>query len=161
METKAGVSLYLFGMGNIRTKLSVNNAFSEMRLQYNRKHSFIVKARDNDIDPMAIVSFFRFIPYTNSKSRRAEVSSVGTFTGANSNKLEYISFKGSKYGNSSYLLEVDNLPIGEYGIIILDPTHDGQKITVVSCFGVGDISEVMKLSASASEEDDNYTIGQD
>lgn len=149
IETKAGASMYIVGMGKISSKVTIDNSNSDIRLEPNSELRFIVKSRDNNIDPISIVNFFKFIHTSQRKnSRYAEVSSVGTFSGASSNNYDFIDFKAEKYGESSYLLTVSGLDIGEYGIIVNDPSMTGSKITVVSCFGIGSIDEYKKLPSS-------------
>ena len=58
-------------------------------------------------------------------------------TGAlSSNHYKYIGFTGKKYGESSYLLTINNIASGEYGITINNPNTVDEKMLIVSCFGV-------------------------
>lgn len=149
VETKAGVSMYIVGMGKISSKITVDNSNSQIRLDPNSELKFIVKTRDNNIDPISIVNFFKFIHTSPRKNiRYAEVSSVGTFSGASTNNFDFIDFKAEKYGESSYLLTVLGLDVGEYGIIVNDPSMTGSKITVISCFGIGTIEDYNKTSTN-------------
>lgn len=145
VETKAGASLYLFGIGKIKSRFIVSDAYSNIRLPKQDEHKFIVKVADNNIDPFSIISFFKFSSH-NEKERRAEISSIGTFTGTSNNNFDYIDFDAEKFGQSSYLLTVPNLDYAEYGIIVLDPTCNGEKIKIISCFGIGSVEEVKKNS---------------
>ena len=45
-------------------------------------------------------------------------------------------FSGKKYGTSSYMIAIDDVPAGEYGIVIANPNSVDEKRTIVSCFGV-------------------------
>lgn len=113
IETKAGASMYIVGMGKISSKVTIDKSNSDIRLEPNTELKFIVKSRDNNIDPISVVNFFKFIHTSQRKnSRHAEVSSVGTFSGASSNNFDFIDFKAEKYGESSYLLTVPGLDIG-------------------------------------------------
>jgi hypothetical protein len=47
-----------------------------------------------------------------------------------------VSFVGKKYGTSSYILKLENLTVGEYGITIMNPNSLDQKQTVISTFSV-------------------------
>lgn len=149
IETKAGASMYIVGMGKISSKVTIDKSNSDIRLEPNTELKFIVKSRDNNIDPISVVNFFKFIHTSQRKnSRYAEVSSVGTFSGASSNNFDFIDFKAEKYGESSYLITVSKLEVGEYGIIVNDPSMTGSKITVISCFGIGSIEDYNKTSIS-------------
>lgn len=50
-----------------------------------------------------------------------------------SNNLSSVDYKAKKYGESSYLIIIDDLIPGEYGIVIGDPnnanTKNGMKVT--------------------------------
>lgn len=134
LKTKAGASMYLFGIGKIKTKINVKNPKSSTRFPASDTLRFVVKAVDNASDPMAIVQLFQFKP--SSKARKAEVSSTGSFSGEAKNKLAYLPFTASKYGDSSYLIKVVNVLPGEYGVIVLNPNDEDEKNTIVSCFGI-------------------------
>ena len=63
-----------------------------------------------------------------SKYRQVQIGKIGTFTGSEigANK---ITFAATKYGNSSYKIEINNLPCGEYGVTVLNPM-------LFSCFAI-------------------------
>ncbi len=134
MKTKAGASLYLFGIGKVKTKINVKNGRSSTRFPAADTLRLVVKAVDNASDPMTIVQVFRF--KASSKSRKAEVSSSGSFSGDSDNNLDYLPYTAAKYGESSYLLTLTGVGPGEYGIIVLNPNTEDEKNTIVSCFGI-------------------------
>ena len=134
LKTKAGASMFLVGMGKIKTKINVAGEQSRVRIPQRTNIQFVVRASDNSSDPMSIVSVFRF--KTSGKARKAELSSVGTFGGASSNKLDYIDFSAKKYGESSYLITIPVIEEGEYGITVVNPNNQDEKQMIVSCFGV-------------------------
>ena len=86
MKTEAGASLYLFGIGKVKTKINVKNGRSSTRFPAADTLRLVVKAVDNASDPMTIVQVFRF--KASSKSRKAEVSSSGSFSGDSDNNLD-------------------------------------------------------------------------
>lgn len=152
IETKAGASMYIVGMGKISSKITIDGGNSSVRFEKGKELTFIVRARDNNIDPLATVNFFKFIPSSSRKSSRyAEVSSVGTFSSVKSNNFDFIEFTAEKYGEGSYLLHVQPLDLGEYGIIVNDPSMTGSKITIISCFGIGTIDEYKENNESIKE----------
>ena len=53
-----------------------------------------------------------------------------------SNKLERLSFTGRKFGESSYLITLDETPAGEYGITISNPNNIDEKQVIVSTFAI-------------------------
>ena len=46
---------------------------------------------------------------------------------AGKNNLSNIDYKAKKYGESSYLIVLENLQPGEYGIVIGDPDNENTK----------------------------------
>lgn len=134
LKTKAGASVYLTGIGKVKSKINVAGGQSPVRVPSSGKLQFIVRAVDNNSDPMSIVNVFRF--KANSKARKAEVSSASSFGGTSQNNLDYVSFTAKKYGTSSYLIEIASLEPGEYGITVTNPNNKDEKSMIVSCFGV-------------------------
>lgn len=132
-RTKANAGLYIAGIGKVRTEIHIETPKSTSRIKGNNI-KFIVKAVDNLSDPMSIISIFKF--EEKKKYRKAEIASAGTFTGSTGNDMNYIDFDAKKYGESSYLLSIDNLKPGEYGIIVTNPNNKDEKQVIVSCFGV-------------------------
>jgi len=97
------------------------------------KIQLIVRAVDNNSDPMSIIQVIKFD--VKKTKRLAELASVG-YGGAKSGKMKLVSFTGKKFGTSSYLLTIPNIGPGEYGIIVSNPNIKDEKITVVSTFGI-------------------------
>lgn len=133
-KTKAGASMFLVGLGKIKTKLNIAGGQSTTRIPSTRNIKFIVRAADNQSDPMAIISIFKF--KTSKNARKAEIASVGSFGGASSNKLDYVNFSATKYGESCYLVTIPSIEAGEYGITVSNPNNKDEKQTIVSCFGI-------------------------
>ena len=71
------------------------------------------------------ISFFKF--EVKKKKRQAQIAEVGTFSGSSVNSLSNIDFYAKKYGESSYLIEIDGLQSGEYGIVLGDPNKLTEK----------------------------------
>lgn len=132
-KTKAGASMYLVGMGKVKTKMNIEGGTSPVRVPAGTQLRFVVRAVDNQSDPLSIISIFAF--KASAKARKAEMSSLGTFGGATSNKLDYVTFEAVKYGENSYLITVPSVAPGEYGITVTNPNNQDEKSTIVSCFG--------------------------
>lgn len=60
----------------------------------------------------------------------------GTLMKSKTNSKELVRFSGKKYGSSSYLIELKDLAVGEYGIVVSNPNSRDEKRTVVSCFAI-------------------------
>lgn len=127
------VSAVAVGIGKQRTRIRVDNCCSESKLKANEDFKLIVKAQDNLTDPMSIIQVIKF--KSKRRFREAIVSTSNTF-GTNKSTLEVVSFRAEKYGESSYLLDLDKKPKGEYGVIVTNPNNLDEKITVVSTFSI-------------------------
>lgn len=132
-RTKANAGIFIAGIGKVKTEIHIETPKSTSRIK-GSNIKLIVKAVDNLSDPMSIISIFKF--EEKKKYRRAEVASAGTFSGSTGNDMDYIDFEAKKYGESSYLLSIENLKPGEYGIIVTNPNTKDEKQIIVSCFGI-------------------------
>lgn len=134
-KTRAGASVYLVGIGKVKTKIDIPNCCSEASYKPNDEIKIVVRAVDNETDPLSIIQVFKF--KKKKKKRLAEVASAGTFSGGSSNNLDYLSFDGDKYGENSYILTINEFDRdSEYGIIVNNPNALDQRRTIVSSFGI-------------------------
>lgn len=133
-RTVSSTGLILTGVGKVRTQIQIEGCCSSTIVDQNSEFKLIVRNVDNNTDPLSIVKIFKF--EKKSKYRRAEVAATSSLGSSKSNTLEYVPFTGKKYGTSSYVLKLNNLKPGEYGITILNPNALDQKQTVVASFSV-------------------------
>ncbi|MBC7439062.1 MAG: hypothetical protein H7250_03640 [Flavobacterium sp.] len=130
MKIKSPVTVF----SKIKIRFEIDECCASTRIPLNNSIKIIVKAVDNKTDPMSIVSIFKF--EKRKKDRRAEMLSLGMFSGS-ANNQEYIKFKAEKYGESSYLLLLDIKEKGEYGITVKNPNSMTESSgMVISSFGV-------------------------
>jgi len=134
IKTKAGASMYIVGIGKVKSKIEVDGCCSNSRTSSNNDLKIVVKSVDNLTDPLSIISLFKFDD--KKKVRKAELSSAGTFSGGSNNNLDYVEFVGEKFGESSYLITITSIDIGDYGKIVRNPNSLDEKSTIVSTFGV-------------------------
>jgi hypothetical protein len=114
-------------------KIYVQGKKSPIRLAKG-KIQLIVRAVDNNTDPMSIIRVFKF---SVEKTRKATVAKQNEITGnVSENHFKHVPFSGKKYGTGSYLLTISNIEKGEYGITINNPNTVDEKMLIVSCFGV-------------------------
>ncbi len=85
----------------------------------------IIRAKDNTTDPNSFISIFKFD--VTKKERRYQLAESGTLSKTETNNLSSVEFKAKKYGKSSYLLLLEDLQPGEYGIVIGDPNNTNEK----------------------------------
>ena len=120
----------LFGIGkNHIDEMTLKGAQSPVRLRKSDGIAFIIRVPDNLIDPMSVISVFRF--KVKKKMRIAEYASVGTFGDQQRNTPERQPFTSRRFGSSSYLIILKGVETGEYGI-----TVDALGSLNVSTFGV-------------------------
>ena len=133
-KTRAGVSVYLAGIGKVKTKIDIPGCCSKAVYNSNDDLKLVVRAVDNKTDPLSIIQVFKF--KKRKRKRLAELASVGTFAGGSSKNLDYLRFKAEKYGKSSYILTIKEFEHGaEYGVIVNNPNALDQRQTIVSTFG--------------------------
>lgn len=135
IKTNANAGAYIVGIGSIKTRLTVKKCCSPVRVKQAEQTRLIVRAVDNYTDPLSIVTVFKF--ESKRKERRAELESESTFFGGtSSNNMKILTFSAKKFGESSYLLTLDNVQPGEYGVLVYNPNALDQRTTIVACFGV-------------------------
>lgn len=131
VKAKAGASLYLTGIGKVKSRLTIDGVKSINEIKAKPITRLIIKARDNSTDPNSFINIFKFD--INKKERRYQLAEAGTLSASKTSNLASIEFKAKKYGESSYLIQLEDLESGEYGIIIGDSntqnTKNGLKVT--------------------------------
>ena len=125
IKAKAGASLYLTGIGKIKSRLTLPGVKSINTVTVPTNARLILKGRDNATDPNSFISIFKFD--VTKKERRFQLAETGTFTGSEESNTASVDFKAKKYGESSYLIQLEDLEPGEYGILIGDPNSDSKK----------------------------------
>ena len=122
VESKLKGSSYIpFALtGGVNVYLSVNNRYSPNKISSTSKSiKFIIRCPNNDYDPY---SFIRLAIFEQKKSKRRFKFMKATILNGTSSKVEasYIPFVATKFGRSSYLLEIETnnlIKEGEYAII--------------------------------------------
>ena len=131
IKAKAGASLYLTGIGKVKSRLTLKGVHSLNDVKGSSTTRLIIKGKDNVTDPNSFISIFKF--EVTGKERRYLLKEFGTLSKTESNNLSSVDYKAKKYGESSYLITMTNLAPGEYGIVIGDPnnanTKNGMKVT--------------------------------
>ena len=127
---RASTGQKLFGIGKDHIdEMTLKGPRAFVRFKKDDGIAFIIRVPDNQIDPMSVISVFRF--KVKKKMRIAEYASVGTFGDQQSNTLERQPFTSRRFGGSSYLIILKDVQAGEYGI-----TVDALGSLNVSTFGV-------------------------
>ena len=125
IKAKAGASMYLTGIGKVKSRLTLAGTKSASKVKVPTTARLLIKCKDNATDPNSFISIFKF-DLTKSE-RRYQLAEVGTFTGSKESNTASIDYKAKKYGESSYILLLEDLTPGEYGILIGDPNNLSSK----------------------------------
>lgn len=136
---QASASFHLTGIGSIRGKFKLEGKSSPLKVL---THDFwlIIRVENNNRSPFSCVRVFRM--NQEGDSRVAEFSKSGTFSGASSNTLKYISFDAHKYKTSSYAIRL-SIPwvYAEYGVKVdwsaerTDTSNDVLTLSVLTYYG--------------------------
>jgi hypothetical protein len=117
-KASGSASLYVTGVGKAKAFSVVNGAKSNVRIGAKSNLKFLVTVKDNSVNPTSIINIF---PLTPKKDKRIiEVGTSTTFGGVEQSTIPFLQFTASKYGNSSYLVELSNVAPGEYAITLPD-----------------------------------------
>lgn len=118
------------------TFLKIESGKAKLRLPKGSTPTIIVKAVDNDSDPMTIISIYKFKAGRKKRETMIYRNNAGS-TGSSYNVTKnMIPFSGDKYGQKSYIIELPGLDPGEYGIIVRNPNSVDEKRTIVACFAI-------------------------
>ncbi len=135
IRTRVNAGALLVGIGKAKTKVVVDGVASATQIKVSETgYRFIVRAVDNQTDPLAIIRIFRFKP--NKKQRLAEIASVSTFGSVKSNKLDYLNYKAKKYGAACYEVTLDEPTVGCFGITVSNPNNLDEKQMIISTFDI-------------------------
>ncbi|MDO4757351.1 MAG: hypothetical protein Q4A54_13460 [Parabacteroides sp.] len=135
IKTKAGATVYIAGIGSVKSRLNVDGAESSVRCkESDGPIVLIVRAANNENDPSSFIRIFKF--EKKGKERRAEISKLNTFGGQSENNFDFIEFTGEKFGEKSYKLTLEPVGPGEIGVLISNPDKVDEKQMIVRCLGI-------------------------
>lgn len=132
----ASTGLILTGIGKFRQQIQIDGCCANIKFAKSDNVKIIIRSVDNLSDPLSVIKIFKFEQKKNY--RRAELLSASTLGSIKNNNLQYITFVGKKFGASSYILQLNSIQPGEYGITISNPNNLDQKQTITSTFAVID-----------------------
>lgn len=133
IKSKAGASVYLTGIGSVKTRIHVDGVSSTCVAKPDCKYRLIVKAANNNQDPNSFIQLVKFV--VKGDERRCEIGKVNTFGGTSSGTEQQVDYQAKKYGESSYLLAIEP-KAGEYGVMMSNPDSRDEKRLLVYCFTV-------------------------
>ncbi|MBO5707529.1 MAG: hypothetical protein J6S05_11170 [Bacteroidaceae bacterium] len=125
IKAKAGASMYLVGIGKVKSYYYVDGVSSSLVLD--KKSCLVINLGGQS--PLQTISINKF--EILKKKRRFQNGEVGSFTGASVNNDEAAqSFRYKKYGNSSVLIPLSNLESGEYCLSITNSMTNSKSAKV-------------------------------
>lgn len=133
IKSKAGASLYLTGIGSVKTRIHVEGNTSSCIAKPGYSYSLIVRAANNDQDPNSFIQLVNF--QVKAQERRCEIGKINTFKGSSSGAEGLVEYKAKRYGESSYQLFFESAP-GEYGVFMSNPDGRDEKRVIVYCFTI-------------------------
>jgi len=84
----------------------------------NKNNKFIIKCFNNTIDPTTIIKIIKLEP-EGEKYLSIVIATGSVFGGGESKNPNTIEYKATKYGDSSYLIELENLDYGNYSFKLI------------------------------------------
>ena len=75
VKTKAGASLYLVGIGKVKTRITLSGPTSSVTVPAGKDVRLIIKAANNSTDPESFINIFPF--EVKGKERRAQLAEAG------------------------------------------------------------------------------------
>jgi hypothetical protein len=127
--SKADIGAAIFGVSKAKGMNMVKGSSSPVRTAHNENIQFIVKVKENHFDPVDVINIFK-MESDSEKDHRLIVTGKVNFNKSSTLDIEFIPFEATKYGESSYLVNISELQPGEYAM-----TLDGSR-DVFNLFGV-------------------------
>jgi hypothetical protein len=124
---KADIGAALFGVAKGKSINKVNGASSPTRTKNGKIVRLIVKMKENSRDPAEVINVFKM---DEGKDNRLLIVGKLVFNQTSQLDIKYLPFQGSKFGTSSYLIQLSNVEPGEYAVTI-----DGTRM-IFNLFGV-------------------------
>lgn len=133
VKAKAGASVYLTGIGSVKSRIQVEGATSTCVGSDAKAYRLVVEAADNRQDPNSFIQIMKF--ESKGDKRRCVIAKSNTFGGAQSGADDLVSFQAKKYGDTAYILNIPSTP-GEYGVIVSNPNNLTEKNMTVYCYTI-------------------------
>lgn len=125
VQAKAGASLYLTGIGKVKTYYYIKGLKSS--LEIDKKTSNII-INTGGTSPQQTLSIIKF--ETLESKRRWKTGEAGSFTGASANEDNSVVLKYKKYGDNSVIISTAGLEPGEYCLAITNMMTNSKSAKV-------------------------------
>jgi hypothetical protein len=131
LKVKSGTSPSLIIAGKVKATLTLQGVASISKDRGGKTTRLIVKAKGNATDPNSFMDILKF--QVKGKERRYQFAGTDTPSSSETGNLSRIQYNAKRYGQSSFLITMDNLTPGEYGVVFRDSitgnTQDSLKVT--------------------------------
>lgn len=133
IKTSHSAGRLLVGIGNTRRKALIQGGQSPVQITPQNEVVLIVKCKDNESDPTSFIQIVKF--ESNKKERKTELANVNWVGSVSEGNMDLIQYEADQYGKSSYILKFRPQD-GEYGVRVLNPNDNDEKVTIFYCFGI-------------------------
>ena len=106
------------GFYSAKARSIIKGLESAVKINPIEKHIFLVRVKDNSINPKSVVNVFKLEQDKKAGTRFVTVATEGTFSGTKST-ICFLDFEYSKYGEGCYIIVFPkSLDVGEYAITL-------------------------------------------
>jgi hypothetical protein len=134
VKTKATGSKIWWGIGSSKAFIEVPGNEAKAKFKTDSGFQLVVKVSDNNIDPSSVVMLFKM--EVKGKNHRGQMGKVNNFMGNSVQGFEQINYEGKKFGKSSYIIDPGTLPVGNYGVVVLNPDKPNDTNLIVYSFDI-------------------------
>lgn len=124
-KAKVGASVFLVGVGKVKTYYYVKGVNSKLRISL-PGNSIVINTGNQS--PMQTLSINKF--EVQGKTRRFQIGEAGTFTGAKTETEGSQQLRYKKHGQNSVIISLDDLEPGEYCITITNQMTNSKSAKV-------------------------------
>jgi hypothetical protein len=117
MASRANVGAAILGIAKAKGMNIVRGGRSPVRTTEKSKVRLIVRVSDNSKDPVEVINVFQ-LEEDKAKDQRVLIVGKVNFNAASSLDIKFFQFKASKYGTSSFLIELSDVHPGEYALTL-------------------------------------------
>ena len=124
-ESAAGASLFLTGIGKVKTYYYIKGVKSSLEIDKNTSNIIINTGGTSPQQTLSIIKL-----ETLDTKRRWKTGEAGSFTGASSNEDNSVVLKYKKYGENSVIVSTSALEPGEYCLAITNMMTNSKSAKV-------------------------------
>lgn len=132
-EGGASATLLIFGIGEVTDNAVVRGKRSSVQFIPGDSLTMIVRYNDNKYSPSSVIQIIKMKEKRNK--RQIKLSSLNWLYQKKSGEFSLIPFTAERYGTTSYILKMPIIE-GEFGVRVLNPDDQSEKMLELSCFGV-------------------------